>query len=253
MSRPNAWYGWRPDKPDIRDIRFKVERAVILPPAIDLRGSFPPCYDQGQLGSCTANAIAGCLEFDQLKQSEKNSATPSRLFIYYNERVMEGTISEDAGAEIRDGIKSVNDLGAPAEKLWPYKPAKFTKKPTQAAYRSAKAHQTVSYARLDGTSIVSLKSCLALGFPFAFGFTCYDYFEGDQIAKDGILKLPAPGEQVVGGHAVVGVGYDDATQMILVRNSWAADWGDKGYFYMPYAYITNKDLADDFWVIRQVE
>ena len=147
----------------------------------------------------------------------------------------------------------MNELGAPAEKLWPYKIAKFAKKPTQAAYRSAKAHQALSYERLDNSSLTALKSCLALGYPFAFGFTCYDYFESNQIAKDGILKMPGAEENVVGGHAVVCVGYDDALSMVIVRNSWAEDWGVKGYFYMPYAYITNKDLADDFWVIRQVE
>jgi C1A family cysteine protease len=258
MAKPkvNGWYGWRPDKPDVRDLRVRVPHPdvlVALPDSVDLRSGFPACYDQGDLGSCTANAIGGCLEFDQRKQGKKSAATPSRLFIYYNERVMEGTVSEDAGAEIRDGIKSVNQLGAPSEKLWPYVIAKFAKKPSVRAYRSATAHQALRYERIDNAKIDNLRAVLASGFPFAFGFTVYDFFESDVMAKTGILAIPSANEGTVGGHAVVGIGYDHAKQMVLVRNSWNTDWGKNGNFWIPYSYITNSDLADDFWVIRQVE
>lgn len=263
LKRVNGWYGWRPDVPDYRDLRFKLpsHAPVALPPVVDLRfvsgdpneeSLFPPCYDQLDLGSCTANAIAAALEFNMRKQGEKRACTPSRLFIYYNEREAEGTIGEDAGAMIRTGIKSVNQLGAPSEKLWPYKVSKFTRKPAKRAYKQAMARQALRYERLNPV-LPELKACLASGFPFVFGFAVYDYFEGKEIEKDGILFLPNDGEDSVGGHAVLCVGYDDRIHRFLIRNSWGSDWGDNGYFTMPYEYLTNRDLSDDFWVVKAVE
>jgi C1A family cysteine protease len=254
IKRINGWFGWRPDKPDHRDHIFGIGAPAKLPSSIDLRSGFPPCYNQGNLGSCTANAIAAALEFSQRKQGEKDSCTPSRLFIYYNERAMEGTIGEDAGAEIRDGIKSVNLLGAPPEKLWPYNDGatKFKRKPTAPAFKQAMFHQSLKYARVL-RHIISFKSCLAGGFPFVFGFSCFAAFDSDKVATTGILPMPSPTEKDLGGHAVIAAGYDDSKQSILVRNSWDTDWGINGYFWMPYAYITNPNLADDFWVIKQVE
>ena len=116
--RTQKRYGWRPDSPDMRDYLMAVEPVKALPRKVSLRAQMPPVYDQGQLGSCTANSIGAILEFNELKQAETDAATPSRLFIYYNERAMEGTISQDSGAEIRDGIKSVAQLGAPPETAW---------------------------------------------------------------------------------------------------------------------------------------
>lgn len=260
MSRrknPNAWYGWRPDKPDHRDFAFRPRRApATLPDLVDLRATDAlkamPCYDQGELGSCTANAIAAALEFDQRKQANKNPITPSRLFIYYNERVMEGSVNEDAGAEIRDGIKSVVKLGAPDEKIWPYKVSKFKNKPTKRAYSSALAHQALIYERVQG-NLQSMLECLASGFPFVFGFTCYESFGSDEVAKTGVLNMPEKSERMDGGHAVLCVGYQKLSQRFLVRNSWNTDWGIDGYFSMPFEYLTRSDLADDFWVIRTVE
>lgn len=247
-------YGWKPDLPDIRDYMVKAPAPnVVLPDQVSLEPQFQPPYDQGDLGSCTANAIAGVLEFDMRKQQEAKAATPSRLFIYYNERVMEHAVHEDAGAQIRDGIKSVVKKGAPPETDWPYIEAQFATKPTKKAYADAKLNQAIRYERLDNKKIDNLRACLAGGFPFVFGFTVYDYFESDQMAKDGILKMPGPDEQVQGGHAVVGCGYDHTKQMILVRNSWGMSWGQSGYFWMPYDYISNPNLADDFWVVKQVE
>ena len=222
-----------------------------IPDSMDLSAQCPPVYDQGQLGSCTANAIAGAIEFDQKKQ-KLTDFVPSRLFIYYNERAMEGTINSDAGAQIRDGIKSVNKLGAPPEADWPYNIATFNKKPTAKAYTDATKHLVVMYQRLI-QELNTLKGCLASGFPFVFGFTCYASFESQAVAKSGILPMPKSGEQVVGGHAVLCVGYDDNSQMFLVRNSWGSQWGLKGYFKMPYAYLTNARLASDLWTIRSVQ
>lgn len=202
------------------------------------------------MGSCTANAIGGAIEFDQRKQGTKEFV-PSRLFIYYNERVMEDTVNQDAGAQIRDGIKSVVKLGAPPESDWPYDIAKFTQKPPQQAYQDAIQDLVASYARVT-QSLGQMQGCLASGYPFVFGFTVYESFESEAVASTGIVPMPASGERAVGGHAVVAVGYDDTKRTFIVRNSWGADWGDKGYFYMPYEYLLTSDYADDFWTVRSV-
>jgi C1A family cysteine protease len=207
-------------------------------------------YDQGQLGSCTANAIGAALQFDQIKQGE-HDFLPSRLFIYYNERQLEGTIGTDSGAQIRDGIKSVNKVGAPPETDWPYDIAKFSQKPPDEAYVDALKHQAISYQRVTRV-LGQMKGCLADGYPFVFGFTVYESFESPDVAKTGKAPLPQPGEKVLGGHAVVGVGYDDTSQTFLVRNSWGTGWGLGGYFTLPYAYLTERGLASDFWTVRRV-
>jgi C1A family cysteine protease len=97
-----------------------------------------------------------------------------------------------------------------------------------------------------------MRGCLAAGYPFVFGFTVYSSFEGQEVAKTGVVSMPTPDEQVVGGHAVLAVGYDDASQAFIVRNSWGAGWGQEGYFTMPYAYLTTRALSSDFWTIRIV-
>lgn len=245
---PNYRYGWRKDLPDQRDHLYAAPlQGAVLPSSVDLRPGCPTVYDQGQLGSCTANAIAGALEYDQIKQ-KLPEATPSRLFIYYNERVMEHSVSEDAGAEIRDGVKSVNKQGACAELLWPYDISQFAARPTAQCYNAAKAHRTVSYQRVS-QSLTQMKACLASGSPIIFGFTVYESFESDAVANTGIVPIPGRHESVLGGHAVLCVGYDDSTQSFTVRNSWGV-WGDKGYCYMPYAYLLSASLASDFWTIK---
>lgn len=250
-------FGWRPDLPDVRDKLLKAphpDKVAALPDQVDLRSQFTPVYDQGQLGSCTANAIAGVLEFDQHKQGEARAFMPSRLFIYYNERVMEGTVNEDAGAEIRDGIKSVNQQGAPNEDNWPYVISQFAQKPPASAYKHAKTRKALLYQRLDNTRIDDLRACIAGGFPFVFGFTVYASFESRDMEKTGIVKMPVRGEQILGGHAVVACGYDHGRQLFWVRNSWGDSWGPfKGYFMIPYAYLTNTNLAADFWQISKVK
>ena len=254
MSYKISRYGWLPDLPDHRDHLYAapVASAGALPASFDLRTQCPPVYDQGQLGSCTANAIAAAVQFDQMKQKLAEIFTPSRLFIYYNERAMEHTVASDSGAQIRDGIKSVGKLGDCPENEWPYVISKFKTKPSAKCYSDALKYKAVSYQRL--TPILSqLKGCLASGFPFVFGFTVYESFESAQVAKTGHALLPKSNEQVIGGHAVVDVGYDDAKQWFIVRNSWGNSWGMKGYFTLPYSYLTDSNLADDFWTIRIVQ
>jgi len=244
-------YGWVPDLPDHRDHLYAATPEILakLPSKMDLRPGCPPVYDQGQLGSCTANAIAAAIQFDQAKQAIQVFMA-SRLFIYYNERDMEGTVDSDSGGQIRDGIKSIGSLGACAESDWPYDIDKFANKPSQQCYDDAKKCEAVAYRRLVSTNLNQLKGCLASGYPFVFGFSVYDSFESDQVAQTGQVDLPAADESSQGGHAVMAVGYDDSTQRFLVRNSWGADWGLQGYFTLPYAYLTSTDLADDFWTVR---
>ena len=254
MSFKVSRYGWLPDLPDHRDQLYgaPVELAGALPSAVDLRPQCPAVYDQGQLGSCTANAIAGAIQFDRMKQRLTPTFTPSRLFIYYNERVIEHSVDSDSGAQIRDGIKSVAQRGDCPETEWPYDIARFKTKPPKACYADALKYRVVRYQRVTQT-LSQLKGCLASGYPFVFGFTVYESFEGAQVARTGHASLPKPGDAVIGGHAVASVGYDDAKQWFIVRNSWGTGWGMKGYFTLPYAYVTDAGLAGDFWTVRIVQ
>jgi len=247
-------FGWVPDLPDHRDQTYAAPAQFLtaLPTSKDLRSQCPPVYDQGQLGSCTANSIGGAIQFEQMKQGVRDFV-PSRLFIYYNERALEGSVDSDSGAQIRDGMKVVAKLGAcPEDPDWPYDPARFRDKPSHKAYQDAAKNQVLSYQRVN-RSLNQMKGCLASGFPFVFGFTVYDSFESAHVAHTGHLKMPQPGEAMAGGHAVLAVGYDDEHQYFIVRNSWGDTWGMKGYFTIPYQYLLEPNLSDDFWTVRLVE
>ncbi len=258
-------YGWKPDLPDARDLIFAAPAVAAgqLPDAVDLRPQCPPVYDQGRIGSCTANSIAGAFEFD-LKKQHMTDFVPSRLFIYYNERSMEGTIGYDSGAQIRDGIKSVNKLGVCPESEWPYDDtppanandpwpaaAKAGQKPSSTCYEDALKNTATVYRRVV-RDLDQFRGCLAEGYPFVFGFSVYSGFESAEVARTGVANLPGSDEDLLGGHAVAAVGYDDASQRFIVRNSWGTGWGQAGYFTLPYAYLTQRNLSSDFWTLRTV-
>jgi C1A family cysteine protease len=261
MAHTISRYGWVKDALDARDFLYATPPAMAtkaLPTKTDLRNGCPPVYDQGQIGSCTANAIGGAFEFEQKKQGLADFM-PSRLFIYYNERAMENTVASDSGAQIRDGIKSVATQGVCSDSDWPYSdtlPA-LVKKPNAQSFSDALQHKVLQYQRIHNatsdTFLLALRNCLADGYPYVFGFTVYPELESASVAKSGILPMPnIVTEKPIGGHAVMAVGYDDSKKAMLIRNSWGTSWGLGGYFWMPYAYITNAQLAADFWTIRGV-
>jgi hypothetical protein len=255
-------YTWRKDIPDLRDKPFRYTAAP-LPTSVDLRPLCPPVVDQGTEGSCINNACAGALGFLELQDqraklvgqpeefNSDNFVPFSRNFLYYNIRQLEGDPFQDDGGQIRDGVKSLASTGCCSEITWPYSRATLFAKPSAASFSEAANHKITEYQSLDNGDINALKTCLAGGFPFVFGFTVFDSFESESVAANGLMPMPLPNDQEVGGHAVMAVGYDDARQVFIVRNSWGTSWGDGGYFYMPYSYITSPTLADDFWTLRK--
>lgn len=220
---------------------------MIVPSSVDLSANLLPAFDQGKLGSCTANAIAATIAFNYSKQNKL--FIPSRLFLYYNERYTNKVTEKDSGTSIRDGIKSVSIHGVCAENLCPYIPANFTKKPTQEAYDDAQLHKITEYTRLDNRFINDLKTCLIDGFPFICGVITFDSLESRATCKTGIMPLPKPHERCLGGHAALCIGYDDTKQSFLVRNSRGPLWGINGNFWMPYEYMTSINVID-CWVIK---
>lgn len=275
--RPNARvYGWRRDLPDHRDHRFGAMQPSARPTlpraclGIPSRSGLA-AYDQGPLGACTGNALAFALYYAILQQS--GQAEPvSRLFIYYFERLLEGTVAQDAGASVRDGIKSVAQFGAPPETLWPYT-RKFTVRPSTAARKAALQHRALHYARIADGDLDGLKTAISTDLPVVFGFTVFESFEDDWTANTGCMRPPQG--RPLGGHCVVAVGYDDSIAngdgtfgAVLVRNSWGTKWGIHpdspvpaggapvppafaGHFWMPYALF--RQGAADCWVIDRVE
>lgn len=258
LAQDKAGFGWVPDVPDFRDHKYKAPygTAKSIPASADLtriKGYFDP-YDQLKLGSCTGNAIAGALQFDALVQGAPLTECPSRLFVYFGERVIEGTVGQDAGASLRDGIKVVSKYGTPPESVWPYSDdaSTFKKTPSPDAFKAALTDRAVSYRRLTrDASLTQMRAALGVeGKPFVFGFSVYESFMSDAVANTGVVPMPSPGEVLLGGHAVLAVGFDTLKQLVKCRNSWGTDHGDKGHFYLPFGYFTDRGLSSDFWVIQ---
>ncbi len=245
-------FGWKRDLPDFRDVAYRVSMPVDLPELIDLRPNCPPIYNQGEIGSCTANALGAAYQFEEMKKGKENFI-PSRLFIYYNEREIEGTVNSDSGAMIRTGIKTMTDLGVCPETSWNYVESRFKTKPLSGCYEEALNNQILEYLRITPHNVYDVKHCLVQGFPVAFGFMIYNSFMDEWVARTGKAPIPGKRESAMGGHAVLAVGYDDKKKCFIVRNSWGTEWGMDGYFYMPYWYIETPNVAADFWTIRLVE
>jgi C1A family cysteine protease len=243
--------GWKPDTHDHRDLLFAPpsDMAATLPASFDLRPQFKPVpvEDQGQLGSCTANAAAGMLEFLECKAGE-TCVDRSRLFIYWFERYIEGGLAQtkqDSGAQIRDAVKVMATYGACKETSLPYVVSRFTKQPPAACVAEAKKFLLGEYRRV--TSIDDMKAALVAGYPVEIGFTVFQQMESAACAKTGIVTMPTGRQQPIGGHAVLVVGYDDSTERFTFRNSWGSGWGDEGYGYLPYGYFQNRNLSSDWW------
>jgi len=260
MSRRS--YGWRPDMPDRRDYKYVAPahiKALLRPPSADLRisGFEPAIWDQLTIGSCTAHGVGQAEYFCRAKARKSRLFRPSRLKIYYDARVIEGTVKWDAGAEIRDGIKVLAKKGVCPEGLWPYKNVniKMFKKPSANCYTEAVKHKALSYWRVAQTP-TDMKECLIEGYPIVVGFTVYTSFDTEEMENTGIGVMPQQGDQFLGGHAVAVVGYNDEGNVWVLRNSWGTNWGQglpngtRGYFTLPYEYLLDPDLASDFWTVR---
>lgn len=240
MQRKIKRYGWVRDLPHSAKKFRSVHAPIAIPPMVDLRSKCPSVYDQGELGSCTANGIAGAIQFI------KPALMPSRLFIYYNERSIEGDVDQDAGAQIHDGIKSVQKQGVCAETEWPYAVADFRLKPTEKCYEDALVNVLTDFLSID--TLGEIKQALANGNPVVFGMAVFPAFESPEVASSGVVPMPADDEEPIGGHCMLIVGYDDSKNAFIVRNSWGAAWGESGYCHIPYSYIQN--YASDFWSIH---
>lgn len=239
--------GWLPDLPDFRDAlyadHYRVNEAA-LPNKFSIREHMSPVRDQGQLGSCTGFSTCAAVEF------LIPGVVVSPLFVYYEERAAEGTVKADAGANIRTGIKVLNKLGAASELIWPYSDGavKFKKKPTKAATVDAAKRKLTTYLRC--ASRLQVMSALASGKPVVIGFSCYASLETEAVDKTGIVPMPKKSERQIGGHAICLTGYDVGTQLFEFKNSWGTSWGEKGYGYLPFGYIDDANLADDFWCLQ---
>lgn len=256
-------YGWKPDLPDKRDRYFspaKFGPEESLPDVVDLSSKLPPCWDQGSLGACTAFAIGGAFTYERgcqthyVPSSEPTAFEwfdPSFLHIYYCERAREGSVPVDAGAYIRDGAKVSAQCGIAPAALWPYVPERFAQKPPKRALLAALDNRVTSYARVQ-RGVPNMRRVLAQGDTVVFGISVYESFESDRVAMNGIVPLPAADEELLGGHAVLMVGYDHGRKCFKVRNSWGPDWGDRGHFWLPYEYVRDPDLSDDFWTLKSV-
>jgi C1A family cysteine protease len=241
-------FHWTRDIPDSRDYRYK-NTAAKIGDRVDLRSLCTPIEDQGNLGSCTGQAIAGAIEY--LNNRSGRPTDISRLFIYYYERAMIGTVNVDSGAYIRDGIKVVFKNGSPLERFWPYNILKFRSRPSNSAITDAVKRRVTLYERIS--NFYGCINALASGYPVIMGFLVYSSFMSREVARTGIMPYPnVRGESLLGGHAVLLTGYDNDRGHFIARNSWGRNWGDGGYFYMPYGVVTNTAMSGDFWIIKNV-
>lgn len=245
-------YSWVPDVPDKRDLMYGAvhDFKVDLPSSINLKQYCSKVEDQAELGSCTANACVSNLEYLENVNNTANFQDFSRLFVYYCTRKLQNTVRYDSGASLRTTIKALVKYGACSEDKYPYDITKYKKKPPAECFLDADPHKVTAYMRIN--TLPEMRQCLASGYPFVFGMAVYSSFESEEVERTGIVNLPDRYEDYCGGHACCAVGFDDRTRRFLVRNSWSEFWGMGGYFTIPYNYLADRDLADDFWTIRTI-
>jgi C1A family cysteine protease len=256
-------FGWKPSLPK-RSIKFASlkDKLTSLPTSVDLSSLCSPVEDQGELGSCVAHGVGAHLEFNELRDLKNkiksveefgSSFIPlSRLFTYANARIIDGTpLTQDDGTTVTSAIKAIQTKGMCPETDWPYNPKMATIKPSSHCYSEAASHKITLDYQLDNTNLNELKECLASGFPFIFGISCYDSMMTDSVYQSGNIPFPATSEQLQGGHCMLCVGYDDESELFKIRNSWGTGFGQGGYGTIPYKYLTDADLAGDFWTLRK--
>jgi C1A family cysteine protease len=246
------------DQPDLVDVvehRFNESSAVSsapqadLPPAIDLRPLGPPAYNQGQMGSSVAQPLAAAIQFDQMRRNEP-PFLPSRLFIYYNARRFAGDTSGDTGARLADAVRSVVELGVCPEDLWSYELDLLTAEPPEQCYAVAAEHRFPGVVQIV-SSLENVKRCLTDSIPVVFGLTVHNSFLNSDVSETGRVPLPGPDDPLIGGHAMLLVGYDDSQREFVVRNSWGRDWGVDGHCFIPYEYVLGADGSQtEFWALN---
>lgn len=245
--------GYVKDVIDKRDYVYQINKSIInsrkLPTSFSLKNNMPPVLDQGNLGSCVSNAVCNALGFLNVK-IKKPIGLKSRIFNYYNTRVLEGTVNSDSGCQIRDAIKASNKTGNCYETTWPYNVLNFKLKPPSNAYTEASAHKLTLYQRVNQDRMY-IKSCLLEGFPVIIGFTCFNTLYNPSVERTGDILLPTRKDYIIGGHCVLVTGYNDSTQRFEIQNSWGENWGNQGYGTIPYVYLENPAYAGDFWRVEK--
>jgi hypothetical protein len=236
--------------PSAKDYRTVFHDASI-PDKVDLRNYCTTVEDQGQLGSCTANATVGALEY-LYNRRDGQSPELSRLFVYYNSRRIRGTTNQDSGAYICDAMSSVLSFGACGEDIWPYNINSFSMEPSQQAYEEAQKHEAIQYSRVE--AVEGSVAALAAGFPVVFGTRiperCYQ-----EAATTGVMPIPTDAEVTgnqEGGHCMLLIGYDRPRKMFIVRHSWGLNWGDRGYVQIPFETISKCSPPEGFWIIGEL-
>jgi C1A family cysteine protease len=221
---------------------------------VDLRNTacMPNIWDQEDLGACTAFAVGSAFAYTSLME-RMTPFTPSPLFIYFNERTIDGDVNEDAGSTLSTGIRALRQYGVCPIDLCPYEPEKFKEKPSDKAYLEAAKHEVIGATQV-AADVLAIKSALFKGFIVVLGIQVYESFESAEVAATGVVPEPnLKKEECIGGHAVALVGYDDTKKAFIMRNSWGENWGLHGYCLLPYGYISDEHLASDPWIITSVE
>lgn len=244
-------FGTHPDIPDVRDREYLPATTRRLPREVDLRPSMPPVYNQGRLNSCSAHAIGAALWYEERRRGHAEAPSPSRLFLYYNERRHERVVHHNVPVSLRDGYRSVATRGICPEAMWPYRVHQYDRQPTAACYRAARRTRALAYYRLH-RNLRTMQACLAEGNPFTLGVSVHESFMSAAVKRTGEVPQPRAHEKLLGGHAMLIVGYHSEHERFIVRNSWGTGWGAGGYGFLPFAFMLHESLSWDFWTCALV-